>query len=93
MSPTTMLELPPLIARACGAWIWTMSHCRPLRLSLPGAGVPASTGAASSDEAVSSESWVAKRADATAPLTRRSALTLEANVAWSDDAMTTPMAP
>jgi hypothetical protein len=38
MSPTTTEGLPPLIARASGAWIWAMSHCRPERLSLPGAG-------------------------------------------------------
>ena len=40
MSPTTTDGLPPVIARASGEWIWFMSHCKPDRLSVPGAGVP-----------------------------------------------------
>src|SRR5690242_3692951 len=63
MSPTTTELLPPLMARASGAWIWFMSHCRPERLSEPGAGVGGAMGSLA--PAASSSSLVANGAVAT----------------------------
>ena len=89
MSPTRIDELPPLMARASGAWIWSMSHCRPDRLSLPGAGVPGAIG--DSPAAVSWSRRVAKRALSTTPSTPELAASVARNESLLDRAIVTPI--
>ena len=91
MSPTTTEELPPLIARASGAWICTMSHWRPERVSFPGAGAPGAGSGAASAAAAPSSTRVAKRPVAETPSRRLSRATVEAKASESDDAMATPI--
>jgi len=94
MSPTSTDLLPPLIARAAGAPIWSMSHCKPDRGSPPGAGIPAS--ASSGDEPVSAtlpSSCVAKPVVATAPDTCAFAPSFCWKVGLSELAITTPIWP
>ena len=57
MSPTTTDGLPPVIACASGAWICTMSHCSPDRLSLSVAGALPGSGPASAVIVVIEPAW------------------------------------
>ncbi len=88
MSPTTTSGLPPLMACACGALIWFMSHCRPDRLSPPGAGTGASTGPLLS---ITSLTFVANPSVRAAPATLPFCCTVAAKLGPLDRAITTPI--
>jgi hypothetical protein len=92
VSPTSTEGLPPVIACACGALIWAMSHCRPESGSaptgaLPGNGVLAAPPAST----CSFGNFVAKPAVADAFSTRLSCSKLSLNDALSERAIATPI--
>ena len=91
MSPTITEVLPPLIARASGAEIWSMSHWIELRGSSPGAGVPGSIGPAAS-VVPSSASCTPSAAVEAAPCTDGSAAsTASPNPTRSEVTIATPI--
>ena len=90
MSPTMTEALPPLIARASGAEIWSMSHWMLESGSSPGAGTPGSMGPAAS--AASSSRATPNAAVDAAPCTEPSAcFTASLKPTRSDDTMATPI--
>jgi hypothetical protein len=80
------------MARASGALIWAISHCRPDSESSPGAGVPASitASAESTAEAAGSNLTPIPIVEA-APWTRASEVMLVLNAELSERATTTPI--
>jgi len=90
ISPTSTLELPPVMTWASGVWIWIMSHCSGVSGSLVVAGVFA--GVVVPSVAWSSFSRTADRPVAAASAMRLSALTAARNVALVEVATATPIA-
>src|SRR5436305_14316817 len=95
MSPTTTAGLPPVIAWACGVWIWRMSHCSGDSESLSPAGAlgrpPGGGPFGSDDEPAGSSSLDAKFFVDATPSTRLSLARAVENELLSDRATATPI--